>query len=115
MRVQLFGHPIARSIMVLAMLEAAAIYGALMAASVLRFKLDPHAIDYGEGPFFLRGLLFTGATLLCALAFGLYSDRQRARTIGILFRVVAAVLGGVALTATGFYLIPHLWIGRTDE
>ena len=113
MRVQLFGHPIARSIMVLAMLEAAAIYGALMAASVLRFKLDPHAIDYGEGPFFLRGLLFTGATLLCALAFGLYSDRQRARTIGILFRVVASVLGGVALTAMGFYLIPHLWIGRT--
>ena len=59
-----------------------------------------------------RGMLFTSATFLCTMAFGLYSERQRARTIGILFRVVASVGAAVAITAVGLYLIPHLWIAR---
>jgi sugar transferase (PEP-CTERM system associated) len=113
MRVRLFGHYIPASIAMLIMLEVAAVYCALIAAGFLRFHIDPHAIDYGEGSTWARGLLFTGSTFACTIAFGLYSARQRARTIGILLRVVASVGAGVALTAVGFYLIPHLWIGRT--
>ncbi len=94
------------------MLEAATVFCALNAARFLHFYVDPHAIDYGEGSVWARGLLFTGATFACTMAFGLYSARQRARTGGIIVRVLASVGAGVAITAVGFYLIPHLWIGR---
>ena len=112
MRVHLFGHPVPRSIVLLAMIEGAAVFYALIAAHYLHFHLNHYAVDYAEGSMWARGLLFTGATFCCTLAFGLYSGRQRARTIGILFRVVLSVATAVAITAVGFYLIPHLWIGR---
>jgi sugar transferase (PEP-CTERM system associated) len=112
MRVQLFGHPVPRSIVILAMIEAAAFFYALMVAHFLRFHLAPYAIDYDQGSMWARCLLFTGATFFCTMAFGLYSGRQRARTVGILFRVVLSVATAVAITAVGLYLIPHLWIGR---
>jgi sugar transferase (PEP-CTERM system associated) len=112
MRVQLFGHPIPRSMVILAIFEGGAVFCALIAARFLRFHLNRYAIDYDEGSVWARGLLFTSATLVCAMAFGLYSARQRARAVGILFRVVASVGAAVAITAVGLYLIPHLWIGR---
>jgi len=112
MRVRLFGHHIPISIVMLAMVEVAVVFCALIAARFLRFHIDPLAIDYDEGSVWARGLLFTAATFSCTMAFGLYSARQRARTVGILFRVIASVGAGVAVTALGLYLIPHMWIGR---
>jgi len=97
----------------LAMLEATAMFCGLIAAGFLRFHWNPEAIDYVLGPIWARGLLFTSATFASTMAFGLYSERQRARTVGILVRVVAAVGAGVAIAAVGFYLIPHLWIERS--
>jgi sugar transferase (PEP-CTERM system associated) len=113
MRVRLFGHHIPLSIAMLAMFEVAAVFCALIASKFLRIHFIPAAIDDDEGSVWARSLLFTGATFACTMAFGLYSARQRARTVGILIRVVASVGAGVAITAVGFYLIPHLWIGRT--
>lgn len=113
MRVQLFGHPVPRSIVILAVLEAVAVYYALIAAAIVRFHFEPHAIDYAEGSVWARGMLFTGSTFVCTMAFGLYSARQRARTVGLVFRVVASVAAAVAITAVGFYLVPHLRVGRT--
>jgi sugar transferase (PEP-CTERM system associated) len=113
MRVRLLGHHIPLSMAMLAILEVAAVFGGLIGARFLRFHWNPDAIDYDLGSIWARGLLLTGATFACTMAFGLYSERQRARTVGILVRVVAAVGAGVAITAVGFYLIPHLWIGRS--
>jgi sugar transferase (PEP-CTERM system associated) len=113
MRVPVFGHHIPLSIAMLAMFEAATVFCALFAARFLRFQLIPHAINFDEGSILARGLLFTGAIFACTMAFGLYSARQRARTVGILVRVVASVGAGVAVTAMGFYLVPHLWIDRS--
>jgi sugar transferase (PEP-CTERM system associated) len=113
MRVRLLGHHIPLSMAMLAILESAAIFGGLIGARFLRFHWSPDAIDYDSGPMWARGLLFTAATFSCTLAFGLYSERQRARTVGILVRVVASVGAGIAIAALGFYLIPHLWIGRS--
>jgi sugar transferase (PEP-CTERM system associated) len=112
MRVHLFGHPVPRSIVALAMIEAAAVFYAMIVAHFLRFHLNPYAVNYDEGSMWARGLLFTGATFFCTMAFGLYSGRQRARTVGIFFRVVASVAAAVAITTVGLYMIPHLWIGR---
>jgi sugar transferase (PEP-CTERM system associated) len=113
MRVRLLGHHIPLSMAMLAILESAAIFSGLICARFLRFHWSPDAIDYDMGPMWARGLLFTSATFACTLAFGLYSERQRARTVGILVRVVASVGAGIAIAALGFYLIPHLWIGRS--
>ncbi len=113
MRVRLFGHHIPLSIAMLAMLEVATVFCALIAARFLSFHWNPHAIDHDLGSIWERGLLFTGATFACTMAFGLYSARQRARAVGIVVRVVASVAAGVAITAVGFYLIPNLWIGRS--
>jgi len=113
MRVRLFGHHIPLSIAILAMIEVATVFCALIAARFLRYHFIPHAIDDDAGSIWARGLLFAGATFACTLAFGLYSARQRARTVGILIRVVASVGAGVAITAVGLYLTPHLWIGRS--
>jgi sugar transferase (PEP-CTERM system associated) len=113
MRVRLLGHHIPLSMAMLAFLEAAAVFCGLIGARFLRFHWSPDAIDYDLGPIWARGLLLTAATFACTMAFGLYSERQRARTVGILVRVVASVGAGVAITAVGFYLIPHLWIGRS--
>jgi sugar transferase (PEP-CTERM system associated) len=112
MRVRLLGHHIPLSMAILAMLETAAVFGGLLAARFLRFHWSPDAVDFDLGPTWARCLLFTGSTFACTMAFGLYSERQRARTVGILVRVVASVAAGIAITALGFYLIPHLWIGR---
>jgi sugar transferase (PEP-CTERM system associated) len=112
MRVRLLGHHIPLSMAMLAILESAVIFGGLIGARFLRFHWSPEATDYDMGPMWARGLLFTVATFACTMAFGLYSERQRARTVGILVRVVASVGAGIAIAALGFYLIPHVWIGR---
>jgi sugar transferase (PEP-CTERM system associated) len=112
MRVRLLGHHIPLSMAMLAILESVAMFGGLIGARFLRFHWNPDAVDYDMGPLWARGLLFTAATFACTAAFGLYSERQRARTVGILIRVVASVGAGIAIAALGIYLFPHLWIGR---
>ena len=113
MRVRLFGHHIPLSIAMLAVLEVSTVFSAFIAVRFLHFHWNPQSINYGQGPIWARSLLFTSATFAFTMAFGLYSARQRARTLGIFLRVVASVAAGVAITAMGFYLIPHLWIDRS--
>jgi sugar transferase (PEP-CTERM system associated) len=113
MRVRLLGHHIPLSMAMLALLEIVAVFCGLIAARFLLFYWNPNAIDYDLGSIWARGLLFTTATFASTMAFGLYSERQRARTVGILVRVIASVGVGIAIAAVGFYLIPHLWIGRS--
>jgi sugar transferase (PEP-CTERM system associated) len=113
MRVRLLGHHIPLSMAVLAILEATAVFGGLLGARFLRFHWSPSAVDFDLGPMWVRGLLFTGATFASTMAFGLYSERQRARTVGILVRVIASVAAGIAITAVSFFLFPHVWIGRS--
>jgi sugar transferase (PEP-CTERM system associated) len=113
MRVRLLGHHIPLSMAVLAMLEAAAVFGGLLGARFLRFHWSPTAVDFDLGPLWVRGLIFTSATFASTMAFGLYSERQRARVMGILVRVIASVASGIGITAVSFFLIPHIWIGRS--
>ena len=51
--------------------------------------------------------------VVCLLAFGLYSARQRAQASGVLVRVVAALAVASCGIAAVFYLLPtlHLWRG----
>ncbi|HET9388058.1 MAG TPA: TIGR03013 family XrtA/PEP-CTERM system glycosyltransferase, partial [Steroidobacteraceae bacterium] len=64
------------------------------------------------GPIWPRATLFSVSMAGSMLAFGLYSARQRARSLGILIRVAAAVAAGSVVTAIASYAIPDLSIGR---
>ncbi len=112
MRIRLFGQYVHATIAALAAVETAAFFLALIIAGLVRFQFDVDAIELYQGSIVPRAALFSAATTGSLLAFGLYSARQRARILGILVRVVAAVLTGVGLTAICFFLIPSFNIGR---
>ena len=118
MRFRMLGHHVPVSMAVLSAIEAmvffAAVYGAVMA----RFGTNPLPIgDLPElrGALWPRALLFSAVMMICFLAFGLYSLRQRARLAGMAARVAVALFVGFIITATLFYLVPALWMGRGLE
>ena len=112
MRIRIFGQYLPSSIALLATIEAAFFFLVLIGAGLVRFRLDLNAFVESQGPLWPRAMLFSAMMFLSLLAFGLYSARQRARSIGLLIRVVSAVGAGVAATAVFFFLVPDLWIGR---
>jgi len=112
MHIRVLGQNMPSSTALLAALEAALFFLVLIGAGLLRFNLDLQAADLYEGSLWPRGMLFSAMMFTSLFAFGLYSARQRARTTGLMVRVVAAVSAGVAATALFFFLVPELWIGR---
>ena len=116
MRIRVFGHYVYASIAVLAILEALVFFGAVYGAALLRFhgslRFLPDPGPDLDGALWPRALLFSAVTVMCLLAFGLYSARQRARLLGIALRILLAVLMAFLVASALFYLIPNLWIGR---
>lgn len=115
MRIRVFGHYLYASIAVLAIIEAVVFFGAVYGAALVRFDgaFRFHPYDPSEiGALWPRAVLFSVVMVLCLLAFGLYSARQRARLFGIALRIILAVLMAFAVASALFYLIPNLWIGR---
>lgn len=112
MRIRLFGHYLHGSIAALLLLEGAMLFGILWLAALARFGTHFDTALAELGPLWPRALLFSLVVLVCLMAFGLYSARQRARAVGIFVRVGAAVSAGVAVTSIFLYLVPDLWLGR---
>ena len=115
MRIRVFGHYVYASIALLAITEAVVFFGVVYGAALVRFRgsLMYLADDPGvDGALWPRALLFSAVMVVCLLAFGLYSSRQRARLFGIALRVILAVLMASVIASSLFYLIPFLWIGR---
>jgi sugar transferase (PEP-CTERM system associated) len=112
MRIRLLGQSVPASIVVRAAIEIVLQFLLLYAAALVRFQESFAAIERSEGSLWPRALLFAVIMFSCQLALGLHSARQRARSEGILVRIVAAVLVGVAISGACFYLVPDMWIGR---
>jgi sugar transferase (PEP-CTERM system associated) len=112
MRIRLLGQSIPAAIVVRAAIEIVLLFLVLYGAAMLRWRLDLASIERFEGPLWPRALLFSVVMFACQLALGLHSTRQRARSEGILVRIVAAVGVGVAISGAFFYLVPDMWIGR---
>ena len=72
-------------------------------------------LEHEIGPLLPRAVMFSAIVLICLLAFGLYSARQRAQLSGVLVRVVAALLIATAVLAAVFYLVPDLRLWRGVE
>ena len=91
--------------------DVVVLFSAIYAAAIIRFRsLAEIASSVGE--LWPRAVLYTMALLLSFLALGLYTARQRARSVGLLVRIFAATILGTALTAISFYLLPSFRIGR---
>ncbi|MGH8318280.1 MAG: TIGR03013 family XrtA/PEP-CTERM system glycosyltransferase [Steroidobacteraceae bacterium] len=115
MRIRVFGQYVYLSIAILTVIEAVLFYGSVYGAVFARFHGDYGSIESLRdlrGALWPRALLFALIMVMCLLAFGLYSARQRARLAGIVLRLAVALATGLAATAALFYLIPDLWIGR---
>jgi sugar transferase (PEP-CTERM system associated) len=114
MRIRMLGHHVPVSMAVLSAVEAVVFFAAVYAAVMARFgtALVPDAPPDMAGALWLRALLFSGVMMVCFLAFGLYSLRQRARLAGLALRVAVALLAGFVITATLFYIVPALFLGR---
>jgi len=111
----MLGQHVPVSMAVLSATEATVFFVAVYGAVVARFGTSPLSVaDLSElhGALWPRALLFSAVMMICFLAFGLYSLRQRARLTGIALRVAIALAAGFAITANLFYLVPALWIGR---
>jgi sugar transferase (PEP-CTERM system associated) len=112
MRIRLIGEHVHVSIAVLAVVELAFCYAAFVLAAHVRFGRALTGFEGVYGPLWPRALVFGVVMMLCLLAFGLYSARQRARAFGIVVRVVAAMTAGIAVTAVVWYVVPGLRVGR---
>lgn len=115
MRIRVLGHHVPVSMAVLSAVEAVVFFGAVYGAVLARFGSDlgsPENLTDLQGALWPRALLFSAVMMICFLAFGLYSLRQRARLAGIALRVTVALLVGFFITAVLFYWVPVLWIGR---
>jgi sugar transferase (PEP-CTERM system associated) len=112
MRIRLLGYYVHGSIAVLATVEVALFYIALYTAVLTRFVGDLAVIDTLIGDIWHRAALFSAVTFVSFIAFGLYTSRQRARTLGLALRIAVAVLSATAGTAIVFYVVPNLEVGR---
>jgi sugar transferase (PEP-CTERM system associated) len=118
MRIRVLGQRVPVSMAVLSAIEAVVFFGAVYGAAVARFGFDLGSADNIsdlQGALWPRALLFSAVMMVCFLAFGLYSLRQRARLAGIALRMIVALLVGFVITAALFYVVPALWIGRGVE
>ena len=115
MRIRVFGHYVYVSIALLAGAEAVVFFASVYGAALLRFHgtlgAMPEAPD-PNGSLWPRALVFSAVMVVCLLAFGMYSARQRARFVGLAVRLILAVILAFVVASSLFYLIPSLWIGR---
>jgi sugar transferase (PEP-CTERM system associated) len=113
MRIRLLGQHVNSTIAILSVVEAVMFFAAVYAAVLARFHVNfDSLLELRDvvGAVWPRAVLFSAIMVTCLLAFGLYSPRQRARLAGVALRVTLALVTGLVITATLFYLVPALWI-----
>ena len=116
MRIRVLGQFVPVSIAVLALIEWFIAFIALYIAVSIRFEVPLshlRQLEHEFGPLWPRSAVFASVVVVCLLAFGLYSGRQRAQIIGVFLRVVAALVVASGAMAAIYYLLPalHLWRG----
>jgi sugar transferase (PEP-CTERM system associated) len=113
MRVRLFGQYVHVSIVVLAVIDAAVFFGALLAAYWVRFHTwHPTSPISARSTLWQCATIFSVVNLVSLLALGIYSARQRARTTGVFVRLLAGVGASVLVNAAVLYVFPVLFLGR---
>ncbi|HEY2395340.1 MAG TPA: TIGR03013 family XrtA/PEP-CTERM system glycosyltransferase [Rudaea sp.] len=81
-------------------------------AAHLRYFSDAAAYTAFADRFLERGLLFSGAMLVCMCALGLYQPQTRETAMATFARQAVAFTLGTLLLPVLYYLIPQAYIGR---
>jgi len=111
--IKLFQHYLHLPLALLACLEAALFLGAPYVAAIVRFQTtDLAAIERSTGPLLPRAVAFAGVALIAMAAMGLYNARQRSRLVGMLTRIVVAMLSTLLVSIVIYYFFEGLFFGR---
>ncbi len=106
-----FRHYVPRSFLMLGLIEAALLFGAIYMGVWLRFGGEPGASDH-IAPIFPKALFFVVVMSLTMTAMGLYQRNLRQGTGGVLMRLGLSFLLGFTIMSLVFYAVPSLFIGR---
>ncbi len=109
---RVFRHYLHFSLLVIAAVEGVAFFAAPYLAALIRFEEGVQEAQRQFGPFWRFGASFAMVALTGMLATGLYSNRQRAGTMGIGLRLLVASLATFVVLAVLAYVFPFLFVGR---
>ncbi len=112
MPIRIFRHFVNLPIMLLAAAEAAVLFALPYLAALVRFGADLNSAERSVGWLAPRSLVFAAIAMLCMVALGLYSARQRAKATGLLVRIGASMALAAAAMALVSYLVPQIAVGR---
>lgn len=109
---RLLDHRIPFQIAFLTVAESLVCFGAPYAAALIRFSAPLAVADAKLEPLWPHGLSFSIAMTVGLLSTGLYSARQRAGILGIIFRIIASAVGSYVVLAVFFISVPQLFMER---
>jgi sugar transferase (PEP-CTERM system associated) len=112
MHIRVFRHYLNLPILVLGCIESAALMAAVFLAALLRFHESLDVATESVGPILPRAIAFTGSVIICMVAMGLYSARQRAKAAGLTVRIATSFAAAVVLMALLAYLIRDVYMWR---
>ena len=98
--------------MILAVVEVLICFGSVYGAAFLRFSNRHPGLWENKSALFLQAVVYALTMLGALIAVGLYHARQRAGTLGVAVRVIAAVALGLVGVTLIFYIFPVLYFGR---
>jgi FlaA1/EpsC-like NDP-sugar epimerase len=99
-------------VVLLAAIEGALFFFAPYLAAAILLGPQATAGATPTGNLVPTALVFSIFCIASNFAFGLYTTRQRAGTVGLMIRVAAGALNGAALSALVFYAVPPCAISR---
>ena len=99
-------------VVLLAAIEGALFFFAPYLASAILVGPQDVAGATPSGNLVPTALVFSIFCVASNFAFGLYTTRQRAGTVGLMVRVAAGALNGAALSALVFYAVPSIAVSR---
>lgn len=112
MQIRIFRHYLNLPIVVLALIEGAALAGAVYVAALLRFSGSLADAAINVGPVYPRAFAFAGSVYVCMVAMGLYSARQRAKASGLTVRIATSFVAAIVLMALVSYLDRDVYMWR---
>ncbi len=113
MTIRIFQHYWQLPLVLLALSEGLLFLAAPYLVSVLRWGVWPDTFRDLAGPMLPKAILLACVFFVALAAMGLYSARQRSRTMGRLGRIAIAIIAGALLIAVIVFFFPAVAIERS--
>lgn len=109
--VRLFGHYVPRTLLLLLILEAMALFSSVYLAVMLRFWGSMEVSGH-TGPIWLNSVIMTFVMITMMTITGLYFHLIRDGVWGILYRLLTSFLIGFFILSSIYYVFPAITLGR---